>query len=134
MRKGLAIYGASEEAIGLVPILEDNPEVEVVGLFSPDRQDAEDQARRMRVGLAVTDDPAIFTHPLHAVIDAGVGAPFAEATLALTEDGQRVLEGRLDLIGLRGIDRWWGGVRQQGRNVRWRWDEEAGRLQSSGAP
>ncbi len=79
MRKGLVIYGASEEALGLVPILEDNPEVEVLGVFSRDREAAEHQARRMRVGVTVTDDPSLFARPLHAVIDAGVAEPFAEA-------------------------------------------------------
>jgi diguanylate cyclase (GGDEF)-like protein len=79
VRKGLAIYGASEEAIGLVPILEDNPEVEVLGVYSADRVAAEEQARRMRVSVPVTDDPTLFSRPLHAVIDAGVSEPFYEA-------------------------------------------------------
>ena len=79
MRKGLAIYGASEEAIGLVPILEDNPEVEVLGVYSADRAAAEEQARRMRIGVSVTDDPTLFSRPLHAVIDAGISEPFSEA-------------------------------------------------------
>jgi GAF domain-containing protein len=79
VRKGLAIYGASEEALGLVPVLEDNPEVEVVGVFASDLEAARRMARRMRIGVEVTDDPALFARVLHAVIDAGVAAPFAEA-------------------------------------------------------
>jgi len=79
VRKGLAIYGASEEALGLVPVLEDNPEVEVVGVYTTDPEGARRLAKRMRVAVEITDDPALFSRPLHAVVDAGVAAPFAEA-------------------------------------------------------
>jgi len=79
VRKGLAIYGASEEALGLVPILEDNAEVQVIGLYATDAEAARKLARRMRVVVEIGDDPALFERPLHAVIDAGVTVPFAEA-------------------------------------------------------
>ena len=79
MRKALAIYGASEEALSLVPALEQNPEVELVGVYAEDTEAAHRLARRLRVTVQVVSDPALFERPLHAVIDTGVGTPFAEA-------------------------------------------------------
>jgi hypothetical protein len=58
----------------------------------------------------------------------GVG-PWANAPTELstrfihiTEQGRRVLSGEADWIGLKGIDRWIGGVHLQGKHVSWRWD------------
>jgi len=48
------------------------------------------------------------------------------ATASLTDDGRAVSEGAEDAIALNGIDRWWGGLHQQGRRIRWRWDREHG--------
>ena len=56
MRKGLAIYGASEEALALVPVLEDNAEVEVVGVYASDPEAARRLAKRMRVAVEISDD------------------------------------------------------------------------------
>jgi len=53
---------------------------------------------------------------------------FNRAALALTEDGQRVLAGKIDAIALNGIDRWIGGVHLHGSSVRWRWDGREGRV------
>ena len=36
MRKRIAIYGATEEALQLIPLLEENPEVEIASVFDPD--------------------------------------------------------------------------------------------------
>jgi len=41
--------------------------------------------------------------------------------LALTEHGRRVLEGKLDAVELRGIDRCLGGI-VLGPEIDWRWD------------
>ena len=46
----------------------------------------------------------------------------------LTSDGEDVLAGRKDHVRLNGIDRLLGGVHLQGKDVRWRWDQNAGRL------
>jgi hypothetical protein len=48
--------------------------------------------------------------------------------VSLTTTGREVLEGRDDWIGIRGIDRWLGGVHLQGPEAAWRWDTEAGKL------
>ena len=43
-------------------------------------------------------------------------------TLALTADGEAVLNGTADHIALNGIDRWLGGVHVTTASP-WRWDE-----------
>lgn len=53
-----------------------------------------------------------------------------ESVVRLTEDGERYRVGAGDFIADNGIDRWWGGVHQQGHHVRWRWDEETRNLRS----
>jgi len=52
----------------------------------------------------------------------------AGGRVALTDAGRAVLDGRADAVGARGADRWVGGVRLEGRTVRWRWDAASGRL------
>jgi GAF domain-containing protein len=79
VRKGLAIYGATEEAFTLVPALEQNADVELVGVYASDVEAARRLARRLRITAPIGDDRSLFLRPLHAVIDAGVEAPFATA-------------------------------------------------------
>jgi hypothetical protein len=45
--------------------------------------------------------------------------------LTLTRVGEDVLAGRADRVRLRGVERWYGGVRMTGGNV-WRWNPETG--------
>ena len=84
MRKAVAIYGASEETLHLVPLLEDNPTLEVAAIYDPSpaaaraRVEALDPATRERVLPRLTSDPAALLAPaVRAVIDAGTGEPFA---------------------------------------------------------
>jgi hypothetical protein len=51
-----------------------------------------------------------------------------ERTVALTDAGRAVLEGREDRVRLNGIDRWLGGVHLQGNESEWRWDVAHRRL------
>jgi hypothetical protein len=53
---------------------------------------------------------------------------FMRRTVALTDAGRDVMEGRADRVRLNGIDRWLGGVHLSGRHAAWRWDEVAGRI------
>ncbi|HEX2484963.1 MAG TPA: GAF domain-containing protein, partial [Myxococcota bacterium] len=83
MRKAVAIYGASEEALHLVPLLEDNPAVEVAAIYDPNpaaaraRMEALDPTMRERVLPRLTGDAAALLAPgVRAVIDAGGGEPF----------------------------------------------------------
>jgi GAF domain-containing protein len=91
VRRGIAIHGASEESLGLVPVLEQNPEVEVVGVYAADPDAARRLARRLRVSVPIDDDPALFERPLHAVIDAGVGVPFDQAFPEVAARGIQVV-------------------------------------------
>jgi len=78
MRKAVALYGVSEETLALVPALLENPEIEIAGAFADDVAAARARAATQRVGVAIEANPALFSRPLHAVVDAGVGRPFAE--------------------------------------------------------
>ncbi len=78
MRRPIAIYGVTEETLALVPILLDNPEVEIRGGFEPELGPARELAAQLRVDLQLTDDPTLFGSTLHAVIDAGTLPPFSE--------------------------------------------------------
>ena len=67
--------------------------------------------------------------PLVALGDGASGSPEAmERTVALTDAGRAVLEGREDRVRLNGIDRWLGGVHLQGSEAAWRWDVAHRRL------
>jgi GAF domain-containing protein len=83
MRKAVAIYGASEETLHLVPLLEDNPTLEVAAIYDPDpeaaraRAEGLDPATRDRVLPRLTTDlKALLAPGVRAVIDAGGGEPF----------------------------------------------------------
>ncbi len=79
MRRRVALYGATPEALQLLPLLEANPEVEIAVLVDPDpaaaraRLAALDPEGAARLGARVTDDVgALLEGPgVDAVIDAG---------------------------------------------------------------
>ncbi|MEU6781998.1 hypothetical protein ABZ912_22565 [Nonomuraea angiospora] len=72
--------------------------------------------------FAVMDRLAGAAYPLLDLRPAG--GPVGGATVVgLTAVGARVLAGEEDHVRLNGVDRWIGGVRLSGREVRWRWDE-----------
>jgi hypothetical protein len=56
---------------------------------------------------------------------------FVKTIFALTKEGELVLEGKADFVGLNGIDAWLGGVHLSGAESLWRWDEEKGMLVES---
>jgi len=58
--------------------------------------------------------------PLVAVDD--VAAPFATWRVTLTHRGTDVLQGRLDGLAARTLDRWLGGVHLRPGEPSWRWD------------
>ena len=63
------------------------------------------------------------SRPLVVIAPAAPETPFAERTVTLTDTGHDVFVGRSDAVDLNGVDRWWGGVHQTGKSLRWRWDE-----------
>lgn len=87
MRRRVAIYGATDEALQLVPLLLSNAELEIAGVYDPDpsalrerlaSQDPE-IAEALR-GHVHTDAASLATDPrLFAVIDADTAAGFARA-------------------------------------------------------
>jgi GAF domain-containing protein len=96
MRKRVGIYGATEEALQLLPLLAANPELEIGAVYAPD---AEAVRRRLRDSdpaaagkltgdaRALCDDPA-----LYAVIDAGSGGQdFASLYPAVAERGVQIV-------------------------------------------
>ncbi|HME71576.1 MAG TPA: GAF domain-containing protein [Myxococcota bacterium] len=85
MRRRIGIYGASDEVLALLPLLDANPAVEIAVIFDPDpglvreRLRALGSERMEFVGARLTDDPkALSTVQLHAVIDSGLEPSFVE--------------------------------------------------------
>lgn len=67
------------------------------------------------------------TTPLAIVVrrHTPTGPLSLEDSVALTDEGVRVLEGQADRVRVSGIDRWLGGVHLSGKAAMWRWDEAA---------
>ena len=91
MRRPIAIHGASEEALALVPVLEENPELEIVGIYDPQPDEASARAERLGVAARIGSDPALFQRPLFAVIDAGGATPFARAFPDVANAGPQIV-------------------------------------------
>jgi GAF domain-containing protein len=99
MRKRVAIYGATTEALQLVAVLEANPDLEIAVLFDPDLEAAtrriealdRDTAERLRARLS--DDPSVFAAggDIQAVIDAGLDPPFARLAPDATLRGVQIV-------------------------------------------
>lgn len=70
-------------------------------------------------GLVESPNPLVIVVRRHAPS----GALALEDSVALSEEGERVLEGAADRVRLCGIERWLGGVHLTGRGPVWRWDE-----------
>jgi GAF domain-containing protein len=99
MRKRIGIYGASDEALALIPLLSANPAVEIAAIVDPDALSLLGRLPHLPPGVAalleqtLTNDPqALVGDPsLHAVIDAGADRPFAERFPATLERGLQVV-------------------------------------------
>ncbi|MBW2270117.1 MAG: GAF domain-containing protein [Deltaproteobacteria bacterium] len=87
MRRRIAIYGATEEALQLVPLLLANPGIEIAGVYDTDPAALRDRLATLDPEIATalrgrvhTDAAALAADPdLFAVIDAEPAAGFAEA-------------------------------------------------------
>jgi GAF domain-containing protein len=99
MRRRIGIYGATEEALQLIPLLLANPEVEIAGVFDPDPAALRERlgslapeiAEALR-GRVLADAKALVADPgLFAVIDAGVNGDFASAFPELAARGLQVV-------------------------------------------
>ncbi len=95
MRKRVGIYGASEEALQLIPLLGANPELEIGTVYDPDAEALRARLRDTDPAVAallsadasrLTEDPA-----LYAVIDSGASGDFTERYPAVAERGVQVV-------------------------------------------
>ena len=86
MRRRIGIYGATEEALQLIPLLLANPDVEIAGVFDPDPAGLRERlvsqppeiAEALR-GRLHTDPASLVAEPgLFAVIDTSDTSDFAE--------------------------------------------------------
>jgi GAF domain-containing protein len=99
MRKCVAIYGATIEALQLVAVLEANPDVEIALVFDPDletarrRIEALDRDTADRLLARLSDDPGVFEagSGIHAVIDAGLDPPFGRLVPDATLRGVQIV-------------------------------------------
>jgi GAF domain-containing protein len=99
MRRRVGIYGATEEALQLIPLLLANPEVEIAGVYDSDPSALRDRLGTLSAEIAEalrgrvhTDADTFAAEPtLFAVIDAGRGAGFAEDFPEAVERGVQVV-------------------------------------------
>lgn len=56
--------------------------------------------------------------------DADAWDAFRDSQLGLTALGRSLLAGESDMVDVRGIDRWWGGIQLKGHTC-WRWDNKS---------
>jgi GAF domain-containing protein len=87
MRRGVVIWGVSDETLGLVAVLESNAEVEIGAVYDPDSAQARrrieslapETARRLLERFVDTPDRLAGRADLYAVVDGGALPPAAEA-------------------------------------------------------
>ena len=99
MRKRIGIYGATEEALALIPLLEANPGVEIAAVVDPAALAVLERLPHLDPELAgvleqtLGSDPTVLTEDpqLHAVIDSGIGVPFADQCAEGVERGLQVV-------------------------------------------
>jgi GAF domain-containing protein len=99
MRKRIGIYGASDEALALIPLLSANPNVEIAAVVDPDALQILGRLPHLEPGVAALLEHTLGNDPqaligdasLHAVIDASAGRPFAERFPAALERGLQVV-------------------------------------------
>jgi len=99
MRKRIGIYGATEEAIQLIPLLLANPAVEIAAIFDSGAAERRANASAFDPAVAgvleavLTDDASALTHApaLYAVIDAGVEPDFTARFPEAAERGVQIV-------------------------------------------
>ena len=99
MRRRIGIYGATDEALQLIPLLEANPDVEIPVVYDPDLEAARRRLRGLHPDLAqaiserLTDDPRRLEPParLDAVIDAGLEPDFASRASDRSYEGIQIV-------------------------------------------
>jgi diguanylate cyclase (GGDEF)-like protein len=98
-RRRIGIYGAHEESLRLVRLLGDSAEVEVAGVYHPDREAALAQAQALGPEFAaeleahIVDDFETFLSVVdyHAIVDDGQLEPFRSREPGVVESGVQVV-------------------------------------------
>ncbi len=99
MRKRIGIYGATDETLQLIPLLEANPDIEIAAIYDPDPNalrerlaSLEPEVAETLRGRLVPDDTSLASDVrLHAVIDSGSCPPFASSFPEAGERGVQVV-------------------------------------------
>lgn len=99
MRKRIGIYGATEEATQLIPLLLANPAVEIAAIYDPEAESLRAQLDRQPRDIAavleatLSDDPAsVAADPnLYAVIDSGAEPSFAASLPGVAGRGIQIV-------------------------------------------
>lgn len=99
MRKRVGIHGATDEALALIPLLADNPAVEIVRLADEDAETVLARGPHLEPGLAafleqvLTDDITALAADasLDAIIDADPRCDFAERYPGVAERGVQIV-------------------------------------------
>ncbi len=99
MRKRIGLFGATDEALALIPLLAANPEAEIADIVDPDpdgvlaRTEALDPALASAIQARLTDDVSVLTGDptLHAIVDASGPPGFAARHPEVVERGVQVV-------------------------------------------
>lgn len=99
MRKRIGIYGATDEVLALIPLLEANPAIEIAAVVDPAAPALLERLPHLDPELAgaleqtLGSDPGALTGDLrlHGIIDSGIGVPFAERWPDVVERGLQVV-------------------------------------------
>jgi diguanylate cyclase (GGDEF)-like protein len=99
MRRRIGIYGASDEALQLIPLLLANPDLEIAGVYDSDPAALRERLGGLDPGVAETlrgklsaDADALVRDPgLYAVIDSGQDEPFSSSFPETLERGVQVV-------------------------------------------
>jgi diguanylate cyclase (GGDEF)-like protein len=99
MRKRIGIFGASDEALALIPLLGANPAVELVSVVDAHALALLERLPHLEPGVAALLEQTLGNDPstlasdtsLHAVIDSGEDTPFARRFPEAVERGLQVV-------------------------------------------
>lgn len=99
MRRRVGIYGATDEALTLIPLLAANPGIEIVRVQDPAARELVERFPHLESGVAALLEQTLSDAPdalasdatLHAVIDASPAGEFAEQHPEIAERGVQVV-------------------------------------------
>jgi len=99
MGRRIAVYGATDEALQLLPLLTRHPDLDVAAVFDPDAAVHKRRLALLEPPVAallqhlLTDDPNVLLDDmrLEAVVDAGIAPPFRSDFASLVARGVEVL-------------------------------------------